>query len=156
MPVLWPSSSGIRSVASTHGETDEIVLGKARAAAEQGLLTIICIGETRSQRNDGSALSVCTNQIADSVPARSNVSRLVIRYEPLWSIGSGHLPSPAEITAVHRHISSCLVAHLVTEARELRILYGGSVNPANTAGILQLPEVGGALVGGASLTAADF
>ena len=101
-------------------------------------------------------MSVCTNQIAGSVPARSNVSRLVIGYEPLWSIGSGHLPSPAEITAVHRHIRSCLVAHLVTEAREVPILYGGSVNPANTAGILQLPEVGDALVSGASLTAADF
>jgi triosephosphate isomerase len=81
---------------------------------------------------------------------------LVIGYEPLWAIGAGRPPSPAEITEVHCHIRTCLVADLGTEAREVRILYGGSVNPANAAGILQRPEVGGAVVGGASLTAADF
>jgi triosephosphate isomerase (TIM) len=139
-----------------HGETDQVVFAKAQAAAELCLHTIICIGETQSQRSAGTALKVCGEQIAASVPSQSDPSRLVVGYEPLWAIGTGHMPSADEIVEVHRHIRACLVAHIGAEASNVRILYGGSVNPSNAAAILRLPEVCGALVGGASLTAAEF
>jgi triosephosphate isomerase len=139
-----------------HGETNAVVFAKAQAAAEQGLSTIICIGETQGQRIAGAALTVCAEQIAGSVPSQSHSSRLVIGYEPLWAIGSGVVPSADEIVEVHRHIRACLIAHIGAEALNVRILYGGSVNPSNAASILRLPEVGGALVGGASLAVTEF
>ena len=139
-----------------HGETDAIVAAKARAARRAGLLAIICIGETKSQRLDGKALSVCGDQIAGSVPEGMTSSAIAIGYEPLWAIGTGHTPTSEQIAEVHGHIRRCLVARLGTEGEKVRILYGGSVKPSNARGILALPEVGGALVGGASLKAADF
>jgi triosephosphate isomerase len=139
-----------------HGETDAIVAAKARAARRAGLLAIICIGETKSQRLDGKALSVCGEQIAGSVPEGMTSSATAIGYEPLWAIGTGHTPTSEEIAEVHAHIRECLVARLGAEGDKVRILYGGSVKPSNARGILALPEVGGALVGGASLKAADF
>ena len=139
-----------------HGETDAIVAAKARAVRRAGLLAIICIGETKSQRLDGKALSVCGDQIAGSVPDGMTASAVTIGYEPLWAIGSGHMPTSEEIAEMHAHIRRCLAVHLGTEGKEVRILYGGSVKPANARDILALPEVGGALVGGASLKAADF
>jgi len=139
-----------------HGETDAIVAAKARAAQRAGLLAIICIGETKSQRLDGKALSVCGDQIAGSVPDNMTASAVTIGYEPLWAIGSGHMPTSEEIAEMHAHIRQCLAVRLGTEGKEVRILYGGSVKPSNARDILALPEVGGALVGGASLKAADF
>jgi triosephosphate isomerase len=139
-----------------HGETDAIVAAKARAARRAGLLAIICIGETKSQRLDGKALSVCGDQIAGSVPDGMTASAVTIGYEPLWAIGSGHMPTSEEIAEMHAHIRQCLAVRLDTEGKEVRILYGGSVKPSNARNILALPEGGGALVGGASLKAADF
>lgn len=139
-----------------HGETDAIVASKAKAARRAGILAIICIGETKSQRLDGKALSVCGDQIAGSVPDGMTASAVTIGYEPLWAIGSGHMPTSKEIAEMHAHIRQCLAVRLGTEGKEVRILYGGSVKPSNARDILALPEVGGALVGGASLKAADF
>jgi triosephosphate isomerase (TIM) len=139
-----------------HGETDAIVAAKAEAARRAGLLAIICIGETESQRLDGKALSVCGDQIAGSVPEGMTASALAIGYEPLWAIGSGHMPTPEEIVEMHAHIRHRLAVHLGAAGKEVRILYGGSVKPSNARDILALPEVGGALVGGASLKAVDF
>jgi triosephosphate isomerase len=139
-----------------HGETDAIVAAKAEAARRAGLLAIICIGETNTQRLAGKALSVCAAQIACSVPEGMTASDIAIGYEPLWAIGSGHMPTPEEIIEVHAQIRECLVARLGATGKKVRILYGGSVKPANARAILALPEVGGALVGGASLEAADF
>lgn len=139
-----------------HGETDAIVKAKAGAARRAGLLAIICIGETNAQRLAGNALSVCGAQIAGSVPEGMTSSDMAVGYEPLWAIGTGHMPTPEEIIEVHAHIRQSLVARLGVEGQKVRILYGGSVKPSNARAILALPEVGGALVGGASLKAADF
>ncbi len=139
-----------------HGETDAIVASKAKAARRAGLLAIICIGETGAQRQAGEALSACSDQIAGSVPEGMLSSGTAVGYEPLWAIGSGQMPTPEEITEVHAHIRQCLAARLGAEGKKVRILYGGSVKPANARAILALPEVGGVLVGGASLNAADF
>jgi triosephosphate isomerase len=139
-----------------HGETDTIVAKKAKAAWRAGLRAIICIGETEAQRRSGNALSVCADQIAGSVPDGITASVNAIGYEPLWAIGTGHTPSLEEIAQVHAHIRQCLVTHWGIQGREIRILYGGSVNPGNAHAILAVPEVGGALVGGASLKATDF
>jgi triosephosphate isomerase (TIM) len=139
-----------------HGETDVIVTAKAKAAWRVGLLAIICIGETKSQRLDGNALSVCGNQIAGSVPEGMTLSAIAIAYEPLWAIGTGRTPTSEEIAEVHAHIRQCLAARLGAEGKKVRILYGGSVKPSNARKIQALPEVGGALVGGASLKAVAF
>ncbi len=139
-----------------HGETDAMVASKARAASRAGLLAIVCIGETNEQRLAGRALSVCGEQIAGSVPEDMTSSGTAIGYEPLWAIGSGHMPTPEEIIEVHAHIRKCLAARLGAEGKKVRILYGGSVKPSNARSILSLPHVGGVLVGGASLHAEDF
>jgi triosephosphate isomerase len=139
-----------------HGETDAIVAAKAKAARRAGLLAIICIGETNSQRMAGKALSVSGDQIAGSVPEGMSSSGTAIGYEPLWAIGSGHMPTAEEIIEMHAHIRDCLTARLGAEGKKVRILYGGSVKPSNARTILALPEVGGVLVGGASLRAEDF
>jgi triosephosphate isomerase len=139
-----------------HGETDALVAAKAKAARRAGLLAIVCIGETELQRLAGKALSVSGEQIAGSVPEGMTSSEIAIGYEPLWAIGSGHLPTAEEIIEVHAHIRGCLAARLGAEGKKVRILYGGSVKPSNARTILALPEVGGALVGGASLKAAEF
>jgi len=139
-----------------HAETDAIVAAKAKAARHAGLLAIIRIGETRSQRLNGNALSVCGDQMSGSVPDGMIASAMVIGYEPLWAIGSGHMPTSDEITEMHAHIRQCLVARFGRQGNEVRILYGGSVKPSNAHEILALAEVGGALVGGASLKAVDF
>lgn len=137
-----------------HGETDSVVAAKANATRRAGLLAIICIGETDAQRKDGNASSVCGDQIRGSVP--QGIESVVLAYEPLWAIGSGQTPTPGEIAEMHAHIRQCLATRLGTDGRSVRILYGGSVNPSNARDILSLPEVGGALVGGASLKAVDF
>jgi len=139
-----------------HGESDAMVAAKANAAWRAGLLAVICIGETKSQRMDGKALSVCGNQIAGSVPDGMTLSANAVAYEPLWAIGTGDTPTSEQIAEVHAHIRHCLVMRLGAAGKEVRILYGGSVKPSNAREILAVPEVGGALIGGASLRATDF
>ncbi len=132
-----------------HAETDAIVAAKAKAAWRAGLTAIICIGETESERDAGQAYDICKTQLAGSVPAGATVANTAIAYEPVWAIGTGKTPTNAEIAQMHAHIKACLAA-------PLRILYGGSVKPSNAKEILALTDVGGALVGGASLKAPDF
>ena len=139
-----------------HGETDEIVARKAEAAWRAGLTAIICIGEAEKQRLEGATLSVCERQLLKSVPKDAKSANTAIAYEPIWAIGTGRTPNRDEIIEVHAHIRKVLRLHLGEEGRGMRILYGGSVKPSNAADILSLPDVGGALVGGASLKAADF
>ena len=140
-----------------HGETDAMVAGKAGAAWRSGLSTIVCIGETAAQRRSGDALAVCGGQVAGSLPrdlARSGTA--AIAYEPLWAIGSGHMPTADQIAEVHRHLRSCLMALAGAAGEGIRILYGGLVTAANATEVLGLDDVGGVLIGGASLLAADF
>jgi triosephosphate isomerase len=139
-----------------HGETDAIVAQKAKAAWRAGLQAIICIGETEAQRRSGKALSVCAAQLAGSVPDGIIAAGNAIGYEPLWAIGTGHTPTVAQVAEMHGHIRQCLVARFGAPGKDIRILYGGSVNPANTDKFFSVPEVGGALIGGASLKAKDF
>jgi len=139
-----------------HCETDALVAAKAKAAWLGGLLTIICIGETQAQRRAGQALSVCASQLAASVPDGIIAAGNAIGYEPLWAIGTGHPPAAHEVAEVHALIRRCLVARFGAPGKEIRILYGGSVNPANAHEFFSVPEVGGALIGGASLKAKDF
>jgi len=139
-----------------HGETNDDVAAKTRAAWRAGLKAIICLGESQAQRDAGHATHICQGQLEASVPAQATPANTAIAYEPVWAIGTGRTPTGADIAAMHAHIRTCLTARLGAGAREMLILYGGSVNPGNAAEILNLPEVGGALVGGASLKADDF
>jgi triosephosphate isomerase (TIM) len=139
-----------------HGERDQDVAAKARAARQAGLSAIICIGETESQRDAGEAPQICHSQIIGSVPKDATSANTAIAYEPVWAIGSGRTPSDEDILAMHAHIRRCLAEHLGATAKEMRILYGGSVKPSNAKSILALQNVDGALVGGASLKAQEF
>ena len=131
------------------GESDPDVRAKAAAAWRAGLVAIVCVGETRAEREAGRAVAVVSAQLAGSVPEGAAADRLVIAYEPVWAIGTGLTPTTADIAAIHAAIRERVPAGV-------RILYGGSVNPRNAAEILALSEVDGALVGGASLKADDF
>ncbi len=139
-----------------HGETDTMVAAKARAAVRAGLEVIICIGETQAQRTDGSALFACAAQIAGSIPEGPIASGTAVAYEPLWAIGTGFVPTAEEIVDMHAQIRQCLQARFGAGAKTVRIIYGGSVTSSNALEILALPEVDGALIGGASLKATDF
>ncbi len=139
-----------------HRETDADVAAKAQAAWRAGLTAIICVGETEAQRDAGRAGDVVAAQIAASVPQGADAASTVIAYEPVWAIGTGRTPAVADIVHMHAHIRAELLRLLERAGRDVRILYGGSVMPANAREILALPEVGGALVGGASLKAKDF
>ena len=131
------------------GETDADVRAKAEAAWRAGLIAIICVGETRAEREAGRAREVVSAQITGSIPDGADADRLVVAYEPVWAIGTGLTPTTADIAEIHAAIRALIPAGT-------RILYGGSVNPNNAAEILALEEVDGALVGGASLKADDF
>ncbi len=139
-----------------HGETDAIVLAKAEAAWRAGLVAIVCIGETRSQREAGATLDVLSRQLAGSVPKAANHETVVIAYEPVWAIGTGLTPTTADVAEAHAHIRKELGGLIGAEAARMRILYGGSVKPSNARELLSVANVNGALVGGASLKAADF
>jgi triosephosphate isomerase len=132
-----------------HGESDALVRAKIAAAWRAGLTAILCVGETREQRAAGDADAVVAGQLAGSLPPGADADRLVVAYEPVWAIGTGLVPTPEDIAAMHAGLRARLPA-------ATRILYGGSVNPGNAAAILALPEVDGALVGGASLKADQF
>jgi triosephosphate isomerase (TIM) len=139
-----------------HGETDADVIAKARAALAAGLIPIVCVGETEAERDAGRAGEVVSRQLRGSVPQGEMDPRTAIAYEPVWAIGTGRTPTGAQIVEMHRLIRSELGALPGKKGRAMRILYGGSVKPSNASEILSLPEVGGALVGGASLRADEF
>lgn len=139
-----------------HGETDALVADKAKAAWAAGLTAIICVGESDAERQAGQANSICHGQISGSVPQGASAANTVIAYEPVWAIGTGKTPTSKDIEDMHAHLRRCLSETLGAGAKGMRILYGGSVNPSNAAEILNLPEVDGALVGGASVKAVDF
>jgi triosephosphate isomerase len=131
------------------GENDADIRAKALAAWRAGLIAIVCVGETLVEREAQIALAVVAGQLAGSLPDGATADRLIIAYEPVWAIGSGLTPTKRDIAEMHKAIRN----HIPSGTR---ILYGGSVNPKNAAEILALPEVDGALVGGASLKAEDF
>lgn len=139
-----------------HGETDAQVLAKAEAAIAAGLIAVVCIGETEAERDAGRTLDVVGTQLDGSVPPGSTAATLVIAYEPVWAIGTGRTPTIAEIEEVHAFIRTRLTARIGDQAAGVRLLYGGSVKPSNATEIFAVPHVDGALVGGASLKAADF
>jgi triosephosphate isomerase len=139
-----------------HHETDAQVRAKAQAAWRAGLTAILCIGETKEQRDAGRTLDVVGLQLAGSVPDGARHETLVIAYEPVWAIGTGLTPTSADVAAAHAFIRARLAARFAAEAERIRILYGGSVKAANARELMAVANVDGALVGGASLKAQDF
>jgi triosephosphate isomerase len=132
------------------------VRAKAEAAHRAGLTAILCVGETRAEREGGRAIEVVSGQLRGSLPAKAAPADLVVAYEPVWAIGTGLTPTPADVAQMHGAIRALLSEIYGEAGARLRILYGGSVKPANARELLGLPNVDGALVGGASLKAADF
>tara|TARA_A100001391_G_scaffold53249_3_gene32499 strand:- start:31137 stop:31895 length:759 start_codon:yes stop_codon:yes gene_type:complete len=161
-PMLKDSGAGFVIVGHSerradHGETDEMVRCKADAAISANMNVIVCVGETEAQRDAGEAEAVVTAQLAASLPSAENAAeRLTVAYEPVWAIGTGRTPTVDDVSAMHRAIRAKLVELLGEAGETVRILYGGSVKPDNAAELLSANEVGGALVGGASLTAESF
>lgn len=139
-----------------YDETDTQVAAAAAAAQAAGLVPIVCLGESEAQREAGEALQVIGRQLAGSVPEGSTGDKVVIAYEPIWAIGTGKIPTMEQITEVHALMRRDLVARFGDAGDGIRLLYGGSVKPANAAEIFAVPDVDGALVGGASLTVDDF
>ncbi len=139
-----------------HGETDARVRAKAEAALRAGLLAIVCVGETKAERDAGKTLEVISRQLQGSVPDAATAANTVIAYEPVWAIGTGVTPTPVQAAEVHTHIRGALSRRFGPAGEGMRILYGGSVKPDNAAALMQAKDVDGALVGGASLKAKDF
>jgi triosephosphate isomerase len=139
-----------------HGESDALVRQKAEAAWRAGLLAVVCIGETQEQRDAGQTLPVCGGQLAGSLPDGTTAANTVVAYEPVWAIGTGRTPTAADVEQVHRFIRDRLTERFKAEGERIRILYGGSVKPSNAAELMAVRNVNGALIGGASLKAADF
>lgn len=141
---------------ANHGETDDQVRAKAEAAIGAGLKPIICVGETEAERDAGSAQSVVTTQLDGSIPDAAEQHEVIIAYEPVWAIGTGRTPSNDDIAQMHNAIRQRLVDRFGDKGLTMRILYGGSLKPQNAREILQVENVNGGLVGGASLLAKDF
>jgi triosephosphate isomerase (TIM) len=139
-----------------HHETDELVRAKAEAALKAGLVPIVCVGETLAERERGEQAAVVVRQLRRSLPAGGTSETVVIAYEPVWAIGTGRIPTPGDVAAIHNGIRALLAEVGGPRAAKTRLLYGGSVKPSNCGEILPLDNVDGALVGGASLKAADF
>ncbi len=144
-----------------HGETDALVKAKAEAVLAAGMNVIVCVGETEAERDAGQAEQVVGRQLEGSLPrgdkaAQRTGERITVAYEPVWAIGTGRTPTVHEVGAMHRSVRAKLIEIYGEAGAEVRILYGGSVKPANAAQLLGAAEVGGALVGGASLTAESF
>ena len=139
-----------------HGETDAMVKAKAEAARTEGLVSVICVGETLAEREASQTLAIVGRQLAGSLPVEPIAADVVIAYEPVWAIGRGKVPTNDQIAEVHGFLRTELKRHMGVEGDGVRILYGGSVKAANAAEIFAIPDVDGALVGGASLTAGDF
>ena len=139
-----------------HGETDVLVRQKAEAVWRAGLTAIVCIGETQHQRDEGQTLDICGGQLDVSLPDTARSDNLVVAYEPVWAIGTGLTPTVGDVKQIHRFIRDSLIARFKGEGARIRILYGGSVKPSNARELMAVANVNGALVGGASLKAADF
>jgi len=139
-----------------HHESDEQVRAKAQAAGRAGLTAIVCVGETRAEREADKTLDVVGRQLAGSLPDGASAADLVVAYEPVWAIGTGLTPTAEDVALVHAFIRERLVGGLGPEGGAVRILYGGSVKPSNATELMAVPHVNGALVGGASLKADDF
>ncbi|WP_299657588.1 triose-phosphate isomerase [uncultured Tateyamaria sp.] len=139
-----------------HGESDAQVRAKAEAARAAGLTAIICIGESEEERLGPDCLDIIAAQLDGSVPDAATADTTVIAYEPIWAIGTGRVPTMEQIVETHDMIREKLTARFGDEGATIRVLYGGSVKPANAAEIFEAENVDGALVGGASLKAADF
>ncbi|MEA3065050.1 MAG: triosephosphate isomerase [Sphingomonadales bacterium] len=138
------------------GEDDGAVRSKASAAIALGLQAIVCVGESAAERSAGRALERVAGQLAGSLPEPDGEGELVVAYEPIWAIGTGRTATPADVAEMHAAIRATLVDRFGDSGGRIRILYGGSVNAANAAGLFAVNDVDGALVGGASLTAAQF
>jgi len=141
---------------SGHRESNELVRAKAEAALAQGLTAIVCVGESEPERQAGKAISVVCAQVSGSLPKGAAPDTLIIAYEPIWAVGSGRIPTQDEVVEMHSAIRRCLRNALGSHADGVRILYGGSVKPCNAHDFLELPDVDGCLVGGASLKADEF
>lgn len=139
-----------------HGEGDALVRQKAEAAWRAGATAIVCVGETQAQRDAGQTLDVLRGQLEGSLPDGSTAATLVVAYEPVWAIGTGLTPTTKDVEQIHGFIREFLTARFRAEGAGMRILYGGSVKPSNAAELMGVRNVNGALVGGASLKAADF
>jgi triosephosphate isomerase len=141
---------------AAYGESDALVSAKVDAALAAGLEPIVCFGETLAQRDGGQAEVVVTGMARGSLPASLAGQAFAVAYEPVWAIGTGRTPTMADIEHIHEALRAVLVERFGQHGATVPILYGGSVKPDNARDILAMPEVGGALVGGASLKAADF
>ena len=139
-----------------HGESDRLVRQKAEAAWRAGLTAIVCIGETQQQRDAGQTLEICGGQLKRSLPDGATAAKLVVAYEPVWAIGTGLTPTIRDVEQIHKLIRETLTTRFSGEGANIRILYGGSVKPSNAAELMAVANVNGALIGGASLKAADF
>jgi triosephosphate isomerase (TIM) len=139
-----------------HEEADSLIAAKVKAARRAGLTSILCVGESETQRKQGRAAQVVAAQLEASVPAEIAALDLVVAYEPIWAIGTGKTPHAVEIEQMHEAVRALLTARFGAEGADIRILYGGSVKPENAEEILAVPNVDGALIGGASIKAADF
>ncbi len=138
-----------------HGEDNAIVRAKAQAAHGAGLVAIVCVGETESERDAGDTLSVVEAQVRGSLPDGLGLDALVVAYEPVWAIGTGRTPTVSDVADVHGHLRR-VVREIQPDGDGIRLLYGGSVKPGNATELLAVNDVNGALVGGASLVAEDF
>jgi len=139
-----------------HNETNEIVKRKVKISLEKKLQTIICIGETKLQRKENSTLKILEQQLFDSLESNANLEKLIVAYEPIWAIGTGLIPEVNEISKAHNFIRERLVELFGSNASNIPLLYGGSVNGSNAPEIFSVPNVNGALVGGASLSFEKF
>ncbi len=139
-----------------HGETNDIVMAKATAAQEAGTTAIICVGETIDEREAGKTIDVVSAQVKGSIPSTSSADNTIIAYEPVWAIGTGKVPTAEDVKEVHKAIRTLLVERFGSSGNQIRILYGGSVKASNAEELMSVPNVNGALVGGASLKAEEF
>jgi triosephosphate isomerase len=129
---------------------------KAEAAWRAGLTAIVCIGETQQQRDSGQTLDICRGQLSLSLPDATGADNLVVAYEPIWAIGTGLTPTVEDVEQIHGFIRGLLTTRFGGEGTKIRLLYGGSVKPSNARELMAVENVNGALIGGASLKAADF
>jgi triosephosphate isomerase len=139
-----------------HGETDELVRQKAVSVLAAGLTPIVCVGETRVEREAGQADAIVSRQLATSVPDQAADDDVVVAYEPVWAIGTGLTPTSDDIAQMHKSLRDQLVKRFGSKGETIRLLYGGSLKPGNAKEILAIPHVNGGLVGGASLLADDL
>ncbi len=141
---------------SLHHETDKLVRSKALAAHRAGIAAIICLGETHAQREARETIAVVRSQLDGSLPEKATAANLILAYEPVWAIGTGLTPTTADVAEVHGFLRERLASRYGEAGSQMRILYGGSVKPSNARELLAVPEVNGALVGGASLKGEEF